>query len=258
LSLQSKALKAYDCAEKGGPLGTLVAINGDGNGNDTNKGTGDTHGFGDQGDTSATGGTKNVHNSALTNRNGDHGIHKSGSPGGGIGDHPDLHFNRAVVSRYVEHFGEALCGFAKAQALDKNLPTQTEVDAVLAALGKLHDACAGVGASFKQKKLAGIKSALREDTGETTENADGRTKTDGKTKNVPVVLTHENRQFSCVELVSLTEGVNQNVALRCRAVIDATAGASGTTGGGENNTEGTALRFSQIQTLFTVPGRVHY
>ena len=56
-------------------------------------------------------------------------------------DHPDVHFNRAVVCRYVERYGEALAGFAEAARLDPALPTKSEVDAVLAALARLDDGC---------------------------------------------------------------------------------------------------------------------
>ena len=47
--------------------------------------------------------------------------------GGGIGDSPDLHFNRAIVHRYVEEYGAALEGFRRAAALDPALPWRAEV-----------------------------------------------------------------------------------------------------------------------------------
>ena len=52
---------------------------------------------------------------------------------GGVGDYPDLHFNRATVRRYVEDYGPALEGFKRAAALDPQLPWRGEVDALLPA-----------------------------------------------------------------------------------------------------------------------------
>ena len=70
-------------------------------------------------------------------------------------DHPDVHFNRAVVCRYVERYGEALAGFAEAARLDPALPTKSEVDAVLAALARLDDGCRGAGASGRKLRARG-------------------------------------------------------------------------------------------------------
>ena len=163
-----QALKAYDCAEKGGPLG------------DMNSG----------------------------DLNGDKPKTNTPSSNCGISDHPDLHFNRAVVSRYVEHYSDALNGFKRAQELDPDLPTQSEVDAVLSALGKLDDGCRGIGQAFKPKKLTGIKLALKEEC----EGGDG--------------VAYEKSTYTCTALDDLKEGLNATCALRVRVVLDATAGAS--------------------------------
>lgn len=118
---------------------------------------------------------------------------------GGVGDYPDLHFNRATVRRYVEDYGPALEGFKRAAALDPQLPWRGEVDAMLAVLAKLDDGCAGQGPMFKPKRLLPMQKQLAEARASTpTEYRGG-------------------------SLKALRPGVNKGVCVNVRAALDATA-----------------------------------
>ena len=141
-------------------------------------------------------------------RGGPNGIGRS--KGLGLADHPDLHFNRAIVYRYVEDYGAALESFAKAAALDPNLPVAGEVDAVTASLAKLDDGCRGVGTMFKSKRLATLRAALLCGGGVYS----------GSSNAVDAAVPKEYEDQS---LAALAEGTNEGVAVRVRIAMDATA-----------------------------------
>lgn len=127
------------------------------------------------------------------------------SGGGGIGDYPDLHFNRAIVLRYCEDYGPALDGFRTAARLDPGLPWKTEVDAIVSVLARLDDGCRAMGPMFKPKRIAPIVKAL-EGTGHLgNETPKGYT---------AASLGPEG---------ALKAGTNQGVAVNVRAVLDATS-----------------------------------
>ena len=136
---------------------------------------------------------------------------EKGGPGTGgdqtraLADHPDLHYNRATVRRYVEAYGDALAGFARAAAIDPTLPVKGEVDAILAVLGKLDDGCRGTGPMFKAKKMAAVRAAMEPGSGH---HAAGNDTPKGHAE---------------TPLAALAEGVNEGKALHARAVLDATA-----------------------------------
>ena len=126
--------------------------------------------------------------------------------GGGIGDYPDLHFNRAIVQRYCEEYGAALDGFRVAARLDPGLPWKAEVDAIIQVLNKLDDGCSGTGPLFKPKRLAPIMKAM-EGTGHPgNETPKGYT-----------------AAASIAKGGGLVSGVNTGLAVNVRAVIDVTA-----------------------------------
>lgn len=136
-------------------------------------------------------------------------------------DHPDVHFNRAVVCRYVERYGEALAGFAEAARLDPALPTKSEVDAVLAALARLDDGCRGAGASGrKPKRAAAIARSLREEEDTLRERGGG-----GES------VVYEGTSYATKRVVDLQTGANAGSAVRARAVADATANKQTLDGG---------------------------
>jgi tetratricopeptide (TPR) repeat protein len=128
--------------------------------------------------------------------------------GGGVGDSPDLHFNRAIVHRYVEEYGAALEGFRRAAALDPALPWRAEVDAVAAALTRLDDGCRGAGPMFKPKRLAPIVKALL---------AEGAGR------------EHVPKDHARASLRALREGAgaNEGAATSVRVVVDATSSDAG-------------------------------
>ena len=136
-------------------------------------------------------------------------------------DHPDVHFNRAVICRYVERYGDALEGFREAARLDPALPTRQEVNAVLAALTKLDDGCRGAGATCKPKRVAAMARALREeDDALLPEKAES------------AFVTHEGTRYVTKRVSDLNDGVNVGSAVKARAVVDATAtDAAGHNGG---------------------------
>ena len=119
---------------------------------------------------------------------------------GGIGDYPDLHFNRATVQRYVEEYASALEGFKRAAQLDPQLPWKGEVDAMLAVLTKLDDGCAGQGPMFKPKRLLPIQKTLAE----------------ARASAAP-------EEYRGGSLKALAPGVNKGVCVNVRAALDATA-----------------------------------
>ena len=143
---------------------------------------------------------------------------KGGPTGAGAGDpekhmreHPDVHFNRAVIGRYVERYEEALKGFAEAARLDPALPTKPEVDGILAALAKLDDGCRGTGAACKPKRVAAAARALREEDAARDDAAR---------------VSHEGTSYATRRVADLTEGANVGIAVRARPVLDATANGS--------------------------------
>ena len=136
-------------------------------------------------------------------------------------DHPDVHFNRAVICRYVERYGDALEGFREAARLDPALPTRREVDAVLSALAKLDDGCRGAGATCKPKRVAAMARALREEDDDAPERAES------------AFVTHEGTRYVTKRVSELGDGVNVGIAVKARAVVDATATDAVMNGGAE-------------------------
>ena len=110
----------------------------------------------------------------------------------------------------MEDYGAALESFAKAAALDPNLPVAGEVDAVTAALAKLDDGCRGVGTMFKSKRLATLRAALLCGGGVYS----------GSSNAVDAAVPKEYEDQS---LAALAEGTNEGVAVRVRIAMDATA-----------------------------------
>jgi tetratricopeptide (TPR) repeat protein len=65
---------------------------------------------------------------------------------------PDLHFNRAMVYRYLEEHHAALEGFSLAGQIDASLPWSEEVESLVALTSRLHELVLGK-AFLKPKKL---------------------------------------------------------------------------------------------------------
>ena len=141
--------------------------------------------------------------------------------------YPDVHFNRAVLCRYVERYDDALASFAEASRLDPALPTKPEVDAVLAALAKLDDGCRGLGPQCKPKRVAATARALREESARRDETER---------------FAHEGTSYATrAGAADLREGANVGVAVRARAVLDATAnGSANGSGSNERHSESVA------------------
>lgn len=155
--------------------------------------------------------------------------------GGGIGDYPDLHFNRAIVFRYQEEYGAALDGFRTAAQLDPELPWKVEVEAITQVLCRLDDGCRGAGPMFKAKRMTPIQKAM-DGTGHPGNDipAGYRVAMLGAAGGEAEAGVSAEREVGATGLggaagggLGLVEGVNAGVAVNVRAVLDVTAVSRG-------------------------------
>ncbi|KAK3286989.1 hypothetical protein CYMTET_5481 [Cymbomonas tetramitiformis] len=110
-------------------------------------------------------------------------------------DIPDLHFNRAMVYKYLEEHQNALAGFTAAGKLDPSLPWQQEVEAIMALVSLTAELVASKG-HLKPKKLAAVMNAM----------------------STSVPSTH-----TLASTAQLTAGNNKGLAVSCRVMEDVAA-----------------------------------
>lgn len=105
---------------------------------------------------------------------------------------PDLYFNSATVTRYLEDYKRALKGFEAASLRDPGLNAEEQVEKLVKLLSKLEDSTANKG-RIKPKRLASLLSSL-------------------STENVNSSLTH-------TDILSLQAGFNKGVVVLCKIVL---------------------------------------
>eukprot|EP00959_Pyramimonas_sp_CCMP1952_P010323 216277-Pyramimonas_sp.AAC.1 len=104
---------------------------------------------------------------------------------------PDLHFNRAMVYRYLEEHQAALDGFTMAGQLDASLPWEQEVESLVELTSRLHD-MVHAKCYLKPKKLQALVGSVN--------------------------ASEAPAKLKVVGATDLVEGKNTGVCVQCRLI----------------------------------------